>query len=365
MHYRYLLFLFIISVSGHCCAQEHADTASGFMPQDKVIFEDDFSNNKNKALPAGWYMEGPCDDRKIFFANKYCFVENTGDTACLVIKPVPEKTLENFIMADLANDAHLPNSFTLEYDFAMETINTQATLFFTYSRRCLLQTYSITTGGDGALEFSCLGWTAEPVHIAKYAKTLPANNNQTYWRHFALAYNKGMLSCYVDNVKVFSTPDCGYEPIHFGFTSNDGDGAMKLTNLRLATGGFIPAAEVLDLKKLLTEKKLTTHAIHYDVNSAIIKPESMPFIKQLASFLKLQTALRLEIDGHTDNDGTPQHNGQLSKQRAAEVKKQLISFGVAGSRIVPKGFGSTQPVSENTSEVGKAVNRRIEFKVIN
>ena len=69
-------------------------------------------------------------------------------------------------------------------------------------------------------------------------------------------------------------------------------------------------------------------------------------------------ALRLEIQGHTDNTGTPQHNEALSAARAASVQAWLTAHGIATDRLTSKGYAATMPVADNRSPEGRAKNRR-------
>ena len=78
-------------------------------------------------------------------------------------------------------------------------------------------------------------------------------------------------------------------------------------------------------------------------------------------------AMRLTVDNllkHTDSKGSDSYNLRLSRARANSVRSYLITQGVEGSRLTAQGFGETQPVASNTSEEGRAENRRVEFKVI-
>ena len=131
---------------------------------------------------------------------------------------------------------------------------------------------------------------------------------------------------------------------------------MKYKKIRLATG-----KEINPLEKILTEEKLVTHAIHFDVNKSTIKEESMGFITQLAQFLKANPTVVLEIDGHTDSDGDATANMTLSQARADEVRNQLKALGIEGHRLVARGFGAIKPIKPNTTPEGKAENRRVEF----
>ncbi len=126
--------------------------------------------------------------------------------------------------------------------------------------------------------------------------------------------------------------------------------------MRVATGN-----EFRTFDKILIEKKFVTHAINFDVNKSTIKPQSIEFITQLAQFLKANPSVKLEIDGQTDSDGDAAANLKLSQERANEVKKQLVIAGIIGNRLTTRGFGASKPIKPNTTEKGKADNRRVEF----
>jgi outer membrane protein OmpA-like peptidoglycan-associated protein len=75
--------------------------------------------------------------------------------------------------------------------------------------------------------------------------------------------------------------------------------------------------------------------------------------------------LKFEVSGHTDSDGNDASNLNLSTERAIVVKNKLISLGISGDRLTTKGYGETNPISDNTTAEGKANNRRVEFLKIN
>jgi outer membrane protein OmpA-like peptidoglycan-associated protein len=114
--------------------------------------------------------------------------------------------------------------------------------------------------------------------------------------------------------------------------------------------------------KLITEGKLVTRGILFDVNSDKIKPESYGVLKEIGTVLKENPAVKVKIIGHTDSDGDDAKNLDLSKRRAASVKNTLSSeFGIESSRLETDGKGESQPSEPNTSPQGKANNRRVEF----
>lgn len=114
--------------------------------------------------------------------------------------------------------------------------------------------------------------------------------------------------------------------------------------------------------KLLTEGKLITYGIYFDVNKDIVKPESYGTLNDIAKVLNEVPDLKVEIVGHTDSDGADAANIDLSKRRAASVKNELVkTFNVNGERLVTNGAGESQPVAPNDTPVNKALNRRVEF----
>ena len=129
-----------------------------------------------------------------------------------------------------------------------------------------------------------------------------------------------------------------------------------VSNIRVAIGA--PDTR----NKLMTEGKLVTYGIYFDVNKDIVKPESFGTLKDIAAVLNEVPDVKVKIVGHTDSDGADATNLDLSKRRAASVKAELAkSFNVNGDRLITDGMGETQPVASNDTPVNKALNRRVEF----
>jgi OmpA-OmpF porin, OOP family len=101
--------------------------------------------------------------------------------------------------------------------------------------------------------------------------------------------------------------------------------------------------------------------INFDTGKSTIKPDSQPIIKQIASLMKGHADLKLSIEGHTDNVGTPAANKTLSQQRAKAVLDAVVKQGVAASRMTAVGWGQEKPIADNRSEDGRAKNRRVEI----
>lgn len=101
--------------------------------------------------------------------------------------------------------------------------------------------------------------------------------------------------------------------------------------------------------------------INFAVDSAKIEASSQTAIQEIVKLLQQNPQLKLSIDGHTDNTGLAQHNLKLSESRAEAVKNALIQSDIQADRLQPGGFGATQPIADNTTDEGKALNRRVEL----
>jgi len=101
--------------------------------------------------------------------------------------------------------------------------------------------------------------------------------------------------------------------------------------------------------------------INFETGKADIKPESQKIIDQIVQMMKDNPDLKISVEGHTDNVGTPQSNQTLSENRAKAVMNAIISKGIDKSRLSSKGWGQTKPIADNQTEEGKAKNRRVEL----
>ena len=131
---------------------------------------------------------------------------------------------------------------------------------------------------------------------------------------------------------------------------------MYVSNIKIAEGAP-------DLRsKLITEGKMETTGILFDVASDRIRPESYGVLKEIATVLKDNPSVKVKITGHTDSDGDDQQNLDLSRRRAAAVKKALSTeFKIEADRMSTDGAGETKPAADNGTREGKFQNRRVEF----
>jgi OOP family OmpA-OmpF porin len=101
--------------------------------------------------------------------------------------------------------------------------------------------------------------------------------------------------------------------------------------------------------------------INFDFGKSTIRDESKPIIDQIVQMLKDNQDLKLSVEGHTDNVGTPASNKTLSEARAKSVVLAIVGQGISADRLSPAGFGQDKPVADNSSEEGRAKNRRVEL----
>jgi outer membrane protein OmpA-like peptidoglycan-associated protein len=111
-------------------------------------------------------------------------------------------------------------------------------------------------------------------------------------------------------------------------------------------------------------KTFTLNDVHFDFGSAILLPRSFKQLEELYEYLKWKENCRIEVAGHTDDVGQDSDNMILSQKRAESVKTWLVKKGIESSRIIAKGYGSTQPVADNSNEEGRQRNRRTEVRIL-
>ena len=103
--------------------------------------------------------------------------------------------------------------------------------------------------------------------------------------------------------------------------------------------------------------------IFFDVSDFSLKEESYVELEKLVDFLNSNPKIEIEIEGHTDNQGSKEFNKKLSENRSKSVYDFLIGKGISTDRLSYKGFGDTIPISSNDSEKGRSKNRRTAFRI--
>lgn len=110
---------------------------------------------------------------------------------------------------------------------------------------------------------------------------------------------------------------------------------------------------------------ITLKGVFFELNKATIKPESYSALQEAGKILIDNPQIQVEIQGHTDNIGSEKYNQILSEKRAQAVKNYLVNnLGISAERLIVKGYGSSKPVADNSTEQGRSLNRRVEFVIL-
>ncbi|HBE03033.1 MAG: hypothetical protein A2096_05180 [Spirochaetes bacterium GWF1_41_5] len=146
------------------------------------------------------------------------------------------------------------------------------------------------------------------------------------------------------------------------------------SNVRTTTGDdFIKPENIPTVKRqqpppvldeIKTGESVVIDNIYFEFDKAYLLPESTDTLDNLCAQLKKNLNLKIEIQGHTDNKGAAEYNLMLSRKRAETVMEYLIKNGISPQRLSAKGFGMANPVADNSSDEGRARNRRTEFLII-
>ncbi|MFO0361090.1 MAG: OmpA family protein [Flavobacteriales bacterium] len=334
-----------------------------FIPGEKVLLVDDFSNVAVGDFPMDWNTNGSAE-----------VVQVEGKTGKWFMMPKEGVYLPEYITT-------LPDNFTLQFDLGCNDG------FSYYSSRMFVrmlpaeQRQRVNEFEPGSRVPSAVDVSFHPrVSDTKGAVTfrnadgegaeIISNEVNTGQFHEGLMpfakvsiWRQGTrLRVYLNEEKVLDIPrafqqGAKYNTVAF---SNNGfgntDDRYLLSNIRLAVGA--PDTR----SKLITEGKLVTRGILFDTGSDKIKPESFGTLKDIANTLTENPDVKVKIIGHTDSDGDDAANLELSKRRAQSVKDALArEFSIDASRMETDGKGESQPSDKNDTATGKANNRRVEF----
>lgn len=122
----------------------------------------------------------------------------------------------------------------------------------------------------------------------------------------------------------------------------------------------VKADEMAD--KIEAEGKVALYGIYFDTDSAAVKADSKPTLDEIGKLMQNNADLKLLVVGHTDNQGGFDYNIDLSQRRAVSVTEALVNnYGISNDRLKPWGVGYTAPVATNSTEEGRAKNRRVEL----
>jgi len=295
-----------------------------FVAGEKIIFEDNLANEKHGEFPSKWTLKsGNCEIAKFGDDNVIAFMKSKTE-----ISPL------------MKTDEYLPEIFTIEYDVYFHNKGNEAYyLNFNNMKQMTIRTTKVT--------------------LDKFEGEPDISSRGIGWHHIALSFNQRALKVYFDQTRVLNIPNIEKKSTSLKLSAlshggNKGISSM-IRNIRIAEGGV----ELYD--RLMTDGKIITRGIYFDVGKSTLRPESMGVINEIVKMMNEHSDLKFSVEGHTDIDGEESFNQKLSEDRASAVKLQMVQLGIDISRLESKGHGESSPVDDNSTPEGKANNRRVEF----
>jgi outer membrane protein OmpA-like peptidoglycan-associated protein len=150
-----------------------------------------------------------------------------------------------------------------------------------------------------------------------------------------------------------------------GCPDSDGDGVFDHLDVCPAIPGVAANKGCPEIKEEVKEQiRLAAKGIYFESGNDVIKAESFVNLDKLATIMNEYKEAKVMIEGHTDSQGADAANTTLSQKRADAVKMYIASKGVTESRMTAIGYGETKPVADNGSAEGRALNRRVDFKLV-
>jgi OmpA-OmpF porin, OOP family len=339
-------------VTGLGVAQPSGNVTSkfDFIPGEKIIFFDDFTSESIGDFPAQWLTNGSGEIVTLNkFEGRWFQLSKTG----YYIPEVKDKltdsyTIEFDLVISSDVDEQIPVVFDI-YFLSGELANPALGSQPGQAGLKIQPTYETIFWNNWS---EAREWQGEEGQVGFTFKTM-VKYHVSFW------VQKQRVRMYANEQKVLDLPrglQANYTYNIFRIDDNSDETTPFIGNFRLAAG--LP-----DMRnKLITEGKLISYGILFDVNSDKLKPESAPSLKEIAAVLKENPTVRVKISGHTDSDGADDQNLDLSKRRAESVKNELVkAYSIEAARLETEGKGETAPVAPNTSAMNKAKNRRVEF----
>lgn len=171
---------------------------------------------------------------------------------------------------------------------------------------------------------------------------------------------EGSIDYWNEPVKVYLIRRPAGDDIYIQLYGNTSSGALQILQ-KAPFKQTITMIKSDQIQKDLDEKGKSVLHINFDTDKATLQPDGIEAIAEITKVLNNNKTLKLDINGYTDNSGNNAHNLQLSKDRANTVLNTLVTSGIDKSRLKANGFGAENPIAPNTSEDGKAQNRRVEL----
>lgn len=319
-----------------------------FVPGDQVLLYEDFSQDAVGDFPALWTTNQSGEVNTLNVAPGNWFNLNSTEGTWWFLKPIA-----------------FPKNFIVEFDIVPKKgaprYAAGVAIYGENSFKEMSDPFACNSGL--VVNIAKTGWETQGLKSGNPKLTgnstlKPVEEEKV--NHVILWVQNRRVRIYHKGEKVLDMPTNIYEGskfTRFAFVLYRGASSSSyVTNIK------ITSASPDTRNKLLTEGKLVTYGIYFDVNKDVVKPESYGTLNDIAKVLNEVPDVKVKIVGHTDSDGADAANLDLSKRRAASVKNELVkNFGVNGDRLITDGMGESQPVAPNSTTSNKALNRRVEF----
>ena len=332
---------------------------SDFVRGSVILFEDDFANEQMGEFPSKWDISDGSLEVASVNGKKYAHSNASGGS---VFSPL----MENM-------QSYLPDVFTLEWEEFMckpgDIDQMSWHIYFYQGDDELGNIYKMFRPGSpdvyGNYSFRKGSGASGEVTGDLRWNDLEKCVKFGQWNHFAISFNKRAFKYYINGNRVINLPNVA-APSRFEFHVQDGYPYRGVGHVILAKGGAeLYQRQTTDLsaveKAIAETGKFVTNNILFETGKATLKPESMAEIQKVADFMKKNPSVRFEVQGHTDNQGSDAVNDPLSQQRAEAVVNALEQLGCDPFNMRAVGKGSHEPVASNSTDEGRAKNRRVEF----
>lgn len=342
MPIRKISGIVLLLITNSVIAQTSKDykdySAFDFVPGETILIDDNLVNDKPGSAPMQWNLEG----------GKAAVISESNEASISINEYYTKLTPK------LKNASSLPDTFTVEYDTWLDA---------GYDGNPGIEIHLVSGDNEVIItpnkhETSASIPGHDPVAKDNPEEYFGEGKFYNRWVHISIAYMQKHLLVYLDHYKQLDIADCNLKPMKVMVTGNQSQ------DMKILFKNFKIAKNIPSKSFVLKNGKFITHAIKFDVNKAIVKPESMSIINEISNYLKANASVKLEIGGYTDSDGDDASNLKLSAQRAEAVKALLISSGVKDAQLTAKGYGESNPIDTNGTAEGKANNRRVEFTEI-
>ncbi len=321
-----------------------------FEPGNKILFYDDFQKDAVGDFPVNWETNGSGEVvTNSIYEGKWLSISGRSGY--------------------LPSTVELPENYTVEFDLATNGFgnnNSASSLTVAFLNK---KNYTMA-GAGGHAHFKINLSKSAGLSIGNTgAKGTPRIGTKLNLKfrldtlvHFSITVNKNRLRIWMGEDKITDVPsllagNMGRYMLFETYGINPEKGhTVLISNFKIAESKE-------DLRSQLLDKgRFSTTGIYFNTDKADIKPESYAIIKSVADYLQENPDVKIQVIGHTDAQGEDNYNLQLSERRAKAVIQALVQqFGIDESRLSALGKGETEPVDDNSTEKGRANNRRVEF----